>query len=371
MLRDLALHEHHRAVRVQPGGEQLSGGHPGPLAQLGGLLRHGDGVQVDHAVERVVSLLQRHPLAQRAKVIADVERVGGGLDAGQTRGLDIGSQGRRRRCAVRFPSPPFNPCGRLSRIRLTDDLLAMVTLPSVHGLAGPACVPAALLDQKPRYGPKSSQWPANQSVPDRQRDSQPRRQLVGVSALHDGHDFRRAEHHRVRGLVGGCLLGGPLGRNPGTVVLQFPGDLARFPLHRPGHQRRRVIGRGQAAVPGLDRGVRAPGQHIVQVPCALVRGGVDDLGPQVVIGPGQRLAKPRLSRDQVQDLGDHRAVPAQQMLDPGHVQAGRAGQRVPGVPQRRCSRPRRPAARSSVQDGGDPPSSPCATASTASRAIMR
>ena len=43
--------------------------------------------------------------------------------------LVIGSQGRRCRDAVRFPRPPFNPYVRFSRIRLTDGLLDMVTLP--------------------------------------------------------------------------------------------------------------------------------------------------------------------------------------------------------------------------------------------------
>ena len=42
----------------------------------------------------------------------------------------IGSQGRRCRCAVLFPHPPFNPYVRFSRIRLTDGLLDMVTPPS-------------------------------------------------------------------------------------------------------------------------------------------------------------------------------------------------------------------------------------------------
>jgi len=46
----------------------------------------------------------------------------------------IGSQGRRYRGAVLFPHPPFNPYVRFSRIRLTDDLLDMVTLPSDSGL---------------------------------------------------------------------------------------------------------------------------------------------------------------------------------------------------------------------------------------------
>jgi hypothetical protein len=45
----------------------------------------------------------------------------------------IGSQGRRNREVVLFPHPPFNPYVRFSRIRLTDDLLCMVTLPSGIG----------------------------------------------------------------------------------------------------------------------------------------------------------------------------------------------------------------------------------------------
>src|SRR6202022_5130943 len=39
----------------------------------------------------------------------------------------IGSQGRGVRMADPFPHPPFNPCVRFSRTRLTDDLLDMVT----------------------------------------------------------------------------------------------------------------------------------------------------------------------------------------------------------------------------------------------------
>ena len=83
VLRHVALHEHHAAVRVEPGREQLGGGHPGPLPQPGRVLRHGDRVQVHHAVERLVRLLERHPLAQRAQVVAEVEGVGGRLDAGE------------------------------------------------------------------------------------------------------------------------------------------------------------------------------------------------------------------------------------------------------------------------------------------------
>ena len=44
----------------------------------------------------------------------------------------IGSQGRGT-LASPVPHPPFNPYVRFSRIRLTDDLLDMVTLPSGIG----------------------------------------------------------------------------------------------------------------------------------------------------------------------------------------------------------------------------------------------
>ena len=43
----------------------------------------GDRVQVDDAVERVVGVLQRHPLLERAEVVAEMERVGRRLDAGE------------------------------------------------------------------------------------------------------------------------------------------------------------------------------------------------------------------------------------------------------------------------------------------------
>ena len=83
VLGHVALHEQRAALRVQPGPEQLRGRDPGPAAQQGRVVPHRDRVQVHHAVERVVGLLQRHPLLDGAEVVAQVERVGGGLDAGE------------------------------------------------------------------------------------------------------------------------------------------------------------------------------------------------------------------------------------------------------------------------------------------------
>ena len=45
----------------------------------------------------------------------------------------IGSQGRAARHPSTFPHPPFNPCVRFSRTRLSDGLLDMVTQPSGSG----------------------------------------------------------------------------------------------------------------------------------------------------------------------------------------------------------------------------------------------
>ena len=138
-----------------------------------GLLWHRDGVQVDHAVHGVMGLLQCHPLAERAQVIADVKGVGSGLDAGK--------------------------------------------------------------DAWSGHGPKSQ--PVSRRRPAGSRLSH-----------HDRDDLRRPEPDRIRVLVRVGLLGGAFGGNPDAVVFHFPGDLARFPFHRAGHQVRRVVGRRQSAI---------------------------------------------------------------------------------------------------------------------------
>ena len=66
---------------VDAEGEQLRGRDEGVAAQLGGVLRQRDRVQVDDAVERLGGLLQAHPLAQRTQVVAEVEGARRRLDA--------------------------------------------------------------------------------------------------------------------------------------------------------------------------------------------------------------------------------------------------------------------------------------------------
>src|SRR5271169_2096603 len=83
MLGNVTLHEHDRPIRVKAGREQLCFGYPGASAQVRGVLRHSDRVQVNHAVHGVVRLLKCHRLAYGTEVVADMERLGGRLDAGE------------------------------------------------------------------------------------------------------------------------------------------------------------------------------------------------------------------------------------------------------------------------------------------------
>ena len=79
--RDLALDEDRRALRVDAHRQQLGGGAQRALAQHLRVLLDGDRVQVGDEEERRVVALQVDPLPQRAEVVAEVEGVGGRLDA--------------------------------------------------------------------------------------------------------------------------------------------------------------------------------------------------------------------------------------------------------------------------------------------------
>ena len=80
MGRDLALHEDRRPGGVDAHGQELGGRAERALAQHGRVLLDGDGVLVGDEEERLVVTLEVHPLAQGAQVVAEVERVRGGLD---------------------------------------------------------------------------------------------------------------------------------------------------------------------------------------------------------------------------------------------------------------------------------------------------
>jgi hypothetical protein len=83
MRGDMALHEDRAARRVDAQRQVLRGGHERALAQLRGILRDRDRVQIDDAEVGVELILQAHPLLDRAQRIAEVQRVRCGLHAGE------------------------------------------------------------------------------------------------------------------------------------------------------------------------------------------------------------------------------------------------------------------------------------------------
>ena len=60
------------AVRIDAQRQVLRGGDQGATPQRLGILRDGDRVQVDHAEERVVLVLQPDPLGDRAECVAEM-----------------------------------------------------------------------------------------------------------------------------------------------------------------------------------------------------------------------------------------------------------------------------------------------------------
>ena len=80
--RDHRLHEDRGALRVDAGGE-IQGAHLlDALRELFGILVERDRVLVDDAEDRLVVVLNPGPVAQRSKVVADVQR-SGRLHAGE------------------------------------------------------------------------------------------------------------------------------------------------------------------------------------------------------------------------------------------------------------------------------------------------
>ena len=72
--RHVALHEDDGALRVDAGSEEEVREVDRVAPQLRPHLAHGDGVQVDDAVDAVVGLLHGDPVADRAEVVAEVQR---------------------------------------------------------------------------------------------------------------------------------------------------------------------------------------------------------------------------------------------------------------------------------------------------------
>ena len=82
VLGHVALHEQGAAVGIEADGQQVEGGVERVGPQVGRVDLGGEGVQVDHAVEGVVAVLEGHPVPQGPEVVPQGE-VARGRDAGK------------------------------------------------------------------------------------------------------------------------------------------------------------------------------------------------------------------------------------------------------------------------------------------------
>ena len=89
MAGDLALVEDDVLLRVDAGGDEGGRHLARVLGQLGRVLEHGDGVQIDHAIKALVLGLERHEFGDGAEIIAEME-VARRLHAREDAGLGLG-----------------------------------------------------------------------------------------------------------------------------------------------------------------------------------------------------------------------------------------------------------------------------------------
>ena len=72
MLGDMALHEQRAHVGVEAGGDQRHRHLEGVGPQLGGVLGHGQRVQVDDRVVRIGEVLVTDPISDRTEQVAQM-----------------------------------------------------------------------------------------------------------------------------------------------------------------------------------------------------------------------------------------------------------------------------------------------------------
>ena len=83
---DLALVEHDVSGGIDARGDEGRRHLAGVVLELVRVLKHGDGVEVDHAVKAIVLGLKRHEARDGAEIIAEMQ-IAGGLNAGEYAGL--------------------------------------------------------------------------------------------------------------------------------------------------------------------------------------------------------------------------------------------------------------------------------------------
>ncbi len=226
VLGHLGLHEHGAAGRVQPEREQLRDGDPGARGEQRRVVLDGDRVQVRDEVERVVVVLQGHPLPQRAEVVAEVERVRGRLDAGEHPRAAVGGGGhapilsaastglgqpQARRPDAQCPRPGDQlwPSGMAMSVTVLGQLAEPLRLPGqqVDLVEAVRCRPPAgwparsgSVDRRAGPGCRCRSRPPGR----RRRRAAHRGEGAGVGRGLDGHPVGLGVEHEQRGAGARC-----------------------------------------------------------------------------------------------------------------------------------------------------------------------
>ena len=132
VLRHVRLHDDDGALGVDAGREEHVGQLDRVAAQHGALLAHGDGVQVDDAEDAVVGLLHGDEVADRAQVVAEVQRAAR-LDAGEDARAALARAVGGRDCGCGFVC---HGCRSLAYTRPMDDLGQLLTIGRFARVAG-------------------------------------------------------------------------------------------------------------------------------------------------------------------------------------------------------------------------------------------
>ena len=157
VLGDLRLQEDRGLLGVDSGGDHLRRAAERPVGQRGRVGLDGQCMQVSDPVERLVVVLQRHPLPQRPEIVAQVQRVGGGLGQREHPRRTRGRQGRDTPAILTCQSPAASVPPSSSRCTMNVEARrpsSSLTRSSSRfvGAVGPAAADTSALTTSPRLG---------------------------------------------------------------------------------------------------------------------------------------------------------------------------------------------------------------------------
>ena len=169
MGRNLALIEDDALIGVDPGGEIGGRDLAGVVGELGRILPHGNGVEIDDAIDAVVVLLERDEIPYRAQIVPQVQIAGG---------LNARKNAPHRRLPV---SLAIGPATGLAGFPVTGRPRGVIAAPPRAGQGRPQVLsprPSVALGARPdfvdTYGSEQQRAPRHRATrppPDEQHES--------------------------------------------------------------------------------------------------------------------------------------------------------------------------------------------------------